>query len=612
VTRGFICSKGQKHLRRLYDPYRLQTPLLRRGDDWQPVSWDTAYQVMARRLGDIAARDGSRAILHHDTSGHNGLLRGLAARFFNALGGATVPWGSLCWGSGYAAQQLDFGALYAHSWEDLRNAGTIVLWGRDPSRTNLHLLPFLREATQQGAVLMVINPAYVELPVPVRLQASPRPGTDGALALGMAAVIIRDNLVNPYFIANHTTGFDRFKELAGEFTPDRVEALTGVPARVVESLAHTYAGNGPSAILLGYGLQRYVNGGTTVRAIDALAALTGNIGVPGGGANYVSQHWRGFFNDVTGAELGRRRRLSWPRLGRAILEADSPPVRSIVVTRSNPVTQLPDTNAVLEAFRRAEFVVVADQFMTDTAGLAHLVLPCTHFLEDDDLVYSSWSNYLFLANQAVPPPGQCKPDYRIFSELAEIMGLPGFPRLTPHQWLAWALEPATAKYGITLEQLRQGPVRHPEMGPVAWADKKFKTPSGKFEFFNGSYVSPGYLTTPGYPLCLITPHHRDYLHSQYYNLDREQWSSLPEVDLHPATAGALGINHGDTVAVVSPAGRIRAAARVTGAVSPYMARIFQGKWIQQQGGVNFLTLGQEPDLGLGTPYYDCPCRVEKI
>lgn len=243
------------------------------------------------------------------------------------------------------------------------------------------------------------------------------------------------------------------------------------------------------------------------------------------------------------------------------------------------------------------------------AGLAHLVLPCTHFLEDDDLVYSSWSNYLFLANQAVPPPGQCKPDYRIFSELAEIMGLPGFSRLTPHQWLARALEPATAKYGITLEQLRQGPVHHPEMGPVAWADKKFKTPSGKFEFFNGSYVSPGYLTTPGYPLV---PDYTAPPGLPAPPLDREQWSSLPEMDLHPATAGALGINHGDPVAVVSPAGRIRAVARVTGAVSPYMARIFQGKWIQQQGGVNFLTLGQEPDLGLGTPYYDCPCRVEKI
>ena len=192
------------------------------------------------------------------------------------------------------------------------------------------------------------------------------------------------------------------------------------------------------------------------------------------------------------------------------------------------------------------------------------------------------------------------------------MNLPNFPRLTPHQWLKWALEPATARYGITLEQLRQGPVHHPAIGPVAWADRKFKTATGKFEFYDGEYISPRYMTTPGYPLALVTPHHRDYLHSQYYNLDREQWESLPEVDLHPATAEAVGITHGDQVAVVSPTGRIRAVARITGAVSPYMARIFQGKWIQQQGGVNFLTIGQEPDLGLGTPYYDCPCRIEKI
>lgn len=630
VTRGFICSKGRKHIQRLYSQNRLQRPLLRRDKGWQEISWDAAYSLMAEEFTHIKEQYGSTAVLHHDASGHNGLLRKMAERFFNAYGGVTVPKGSLCWGSGFAAQQYDFGGLATNSWEDLQNANTIILWGRDPAATNQHLIPFLKEAAVKGAFIITINPIKTASTALADLHVSPRTGTDGALALGMAHVIISEGLLDQSFLNNNVLGYEKYHSTIVDFTPERAAAITGIPVETIVRLARIYAGNKPSAIMLGYGLQRYANGGSTVRCIDALAAITGNIGIPGGGVNYCHQHWRGFFQDISGKELAAaQRELPWPRLAQAILEANDPPVKSIVVTRSNPVTQLPNTAKVLEAFETMDFVVVVDQFMTDTAQMAHLVLPCTHFLEDEDVVYSSWSNYLFHAAPAVEPLGQCKPDYQIFNELAGIMNLPGFPQHTPEDWLEYALAPAASAHGITLDKLRSGPVHHPGIAPVAWANKQFATPSGKYELYSEKaaregnnplprYVEPAQspVSTPelaaAYPLRLVSSHHRDFLHTQFQNLDEKHFTSLPEVEIHPEAAAARGIAQGDEVIVISPQGQMKGRAKLTDRVRRDLIQVFQGRWLQHGGGINLLTPDIEPDLGLGAPYYDCLCQVEKL
>lgn len=621
-TGGFVCGKAKKQIERLYSGERVTYPMLKAGGGWKRISWDEASGLMAEKLTAIKKEYGPAAVLHIDSSGSNGVLKKLCRRFFNAYGGVSVPKGSLCWGSGYAAQEYDFGALCLNDWEGLLNSRTIVLWGRDPATTNIHLVPYLKRAREKGARVVAVNPLKIRSLEFCDLHVSPRPGTDGALALAMANVIIEEGHTDRDFLENHVHGFDQYREMAARYSPERAEGITGVPAWSIRQFARMYAAEKPSSILFGYGLQRYSNGGCTVRAIDALAAITGNIGLPGGGANYAHQYWKKLFSHLSGSEMAlKERSIPWPTLARSIMDTGGPPIKCIVVTRSNPAAQLPNTGLAVEVFRKMDFVAVVDHFVNDTADMADLFLPSATFLEEDDLIVSSWSNYLFFAPKVVEPAGECRPDPVIFTDLAGLMGLEGFPPLSPARWLEKALEPL-APLGITLEKLKEGPVRNPLAPAVAWEDKKFPTPTGKYELYSERalaegadplpvYRDPAESTSREYPFRLLTCHHRDYLHSQFQNLRQKDGIEPPEVEINPGPAAERGIEDGSPVVVKSPRGQVEAVARVTDRVPAGVVQIYQGGWIKHGRGVNFLTPDHVPDMGLGTPYYDCICRVER-
>ena len=299
LNKGLICNKGRrKHLQRLYSPERVKTPLRKTLSGWQPISWQNAYELIADNLRKILDVYGPLAILHHDNGGSEGILKTLPQRFFNALGGCTTPSGSICWGSGYQAQQYDFGHLQLHNWADITNSRLILLWGRDPATTNLQMMPLLKEAKQRGAQIIVVNPIAIASCSLADLHIAPRPGSDGALALAVAHEIIHNNWVDKEFISKHVYGYREYCELVKDYTPEKVATITGVPTEQIRLLAKAYGTISPASILFGYGLQRYTNGGQTIRAIDALAAITGNIGVAGGGANYAGSHWKGMLATI--------------------------------------------------------------------------------------------------------------------------------------------------------------------------------------------------------------------------------------------------------------------------------------------------------------------------
>lgn len=631
LTRGLVYGKARRHLTRLYSKQRLLSPLRRTPDGWQTIDWPQAYQEISSRLADILSRYGPQSVLYHAGGGSEGLLHRLEMRFFRLLGGCSLPRGSLCWGSGYQAQLYDFGALKAHAWQDILNSRTVILWGRDPASTHIHLLPILQQARERGACIVHINPIRTACYRSGDLHIAPRPGTDGALALGLAHIILQEQLHDQRYLDQYTSGFGAYRELVDQFPPDKAALICGISTEEIRQLARLYAAQKPAAILLGYGLQRYANGGQTIRAIDALAALTGQIGLPGGGVNYANQYWKNFFADITCLEAPADiRHLPWPVLAQAMLEAVDPPVKAAFVTRSNPLTQLPDTQLARKAFAGLELLVVNDFFLTDTARLAHYVLPCTTFLEEEDLFCCSWNPYLNYARPAVPPLGQCKPDWLIFSELAAQMHLANFPRRTARQWLEELLEPAR-DYGFTLDRLAHSPLRHPMAEDVPWADGRFATPSGRFEFYSRAAEQDGVNPLPAfqpaaesaeqqpalarlYPLHFITPHHRDFLHSQFYNLDSRDNPPAhpPALFIHPQAAAERGIARDDAVLVQSPRGNVEARACLTDHVRPDTVYMHSGNWHHPGGCVNNLTCARIPDMGLGTPHYDCRCQVSKL
>ena len=370
LTRGVCCIKGLKHLERLDHPARLTSPLKKKGNRWVRVTWPEALDEVAGKLAHTVRHFGSAAILHYVGSGHGGLAKKVDEIFFNYLGGVTAPRGSLCWGAGIAAQRYDFGDSRGHHPADIARSRLIILWGRNPVDTNIHLVPYIRQARQSGATVVLIDPRRSASAEIADHHLAVRPATDGALALAMANVIIDTGRHDAEFIKDRVQGFDRFRQSIKGFSPEWAAEVTGLSRETITWLAHAYAGRKPAAIIVGYGLQRYANGGNTVRSIDALGAITANIGVNGGGVNYAHR----FFPEYIGGDFKKsrawarnRRMFSITRLADFLTTEDNPPIKCIFVSKANPLVQGPDINRTAKAFAAIEFKVVTDLFMTDTA-----------------------------------------------------------------------------------------------------------------------------------------------------------------------------------------------------------------------------------------------------
>lgn len=615
VTKGFVCSKGQALAERVFSPDRLRFPLLRQGEGWKRISWADAYTLIADQIRETLQTSGSQGILHHYDYGHNGVLRALDRRFFQALGGVTEPRGSMCWGAGYRAQELDFGAVFSNDWQEIENAKTIILWGRDPALTNIHLMPYLLEAKKRGAKIIVINPIRVKSAEFATDYLRVNPGSDAALALGLAHIILNERWWDQEFIRNYVTGFEDYAKRVKEFPPEKVTELTGVSLKELKELARKIAQARPVSLLLGYGLQRYRHGGNTIRAIDALAAISGNLGWAGAGVSYAHQYHHGQLNSLLlPAESYRSRTFPHPRFAECLNEAD-PPVRMAFVTRSNPLVQQPNSVLWRTVWHKIPFKVVMDTVMTETARQANLVLPVATIFEEEDLIATSWSPILQYAQKVLEPQGEVKPEAVIFTELSQYLGLEKYFPYTAREWLEYIIEPLR-EYGISLETLSQGPLRAPYIPQVAWADKQFLTPSGKIELSSfpagteaGEAVAQfqrGFAAQDKreFPWHLLTPHPAKGLHSQFQ--DEEGFTAY----IHPGLAAKCNLLPGDQAIVETLAGQLTARVAISEDIHPETVVIPEGTTVNGLG-VNQLIHSSLSDFGESTPYYDTYCQIRK-
>ncbi|TGE33987.1 molybdopterin-dependent oxidoreductase [Desulfosporosinus sp. Sb-LF] len=616
TTKGFICSKGHALAKRVYSPDRLRFPLLRQGAGWKRLTWDEAYGLLTEKIKQTLETVGSWGILHHYDYGHNGALRELDRRFFQALGGVTEPRGSMCWGAGYRAQELDFGGVFTSAREDLEEAQTLVLWGRDPAVTNIHLVPHLLAAKKRGAHLIVINPNRVKSADFADEFIRVRPGTDAALALGIGNIILREGWQDFEFIQRYVHGFDAFADRVKEFYPERVEAITGVSISQMTELAHRISHRRPVSIILGHGVQRYVSGGNTVRAIDALAAISGNIGWTGAGIQYAHQYHKGKFNSVLlSPERYQARTYPHPVLAEELQKAN-PKIQLAVVTRSNPLVQQPNTSLWREVWREIPFKVVLDTVMTETARQADLVLPIATVFEEEELITTSWSPLIHYSQKVLEPQGGIKSEPILFTELAKRLGLEKDFVNTPREWIEFVIAPLKETYGITLNQLAQGPIYAPYIPKVAWAEKDFRTPSGKIELSSekakeemreavATYV-PGETqeSETEFPWHLLTPHPAKAMHSQFHVEDGFI------VFIHPDLAEKNNLLPGNQAIVETMYGQLVAQVAVSEDIHPETVVLPEGTTAEGMG-VNQLIMGKTSDVGESTSYYDMRCQIRK-
>ncbi|MEW5706419.1 MAG: molybdopterin-dependent oxidoreductase [Actinomycetota bacterium] len=607
ITRSFLCRKAINFIRRVYSPERVLKPRRKVNGVWQDLEWDEALTLIAEETKKNIERYGSLSILHYQGAGSLGALKMLQKRFFNLLGGVTEAVGSLCGGAGIAGQTQDFGYRTCHDPLDLLNSRLIIIWGRNPSETNMHLIPILKSAQANGTKIILIDPVNTDTSSFCNIHIKPNPGMDGYLALGLAKVILEVGNVDMDFINNCAEDFDGYLALVNSFDLKLLSALSGVSVENIQQLADLYSKTKPAAIICGWGLQRYEWGAETFRLIDALGAITGNIGVSGGGVNHGRDE-SGYFNEsVKGKEFAKHKReIPKPLLGEAIKMLDDPPIKMAFINGANPLNQSPDIKSVIEAFEKIDFVVVFEQFMTDTAERADVVLPVTTFLEETNIVGSYWHSFVGLVNPAIEPVGEVRTDLEIYQGLAELLGIGHEMAGTAEDWIRKIIRPLN-RSGITLEALKKKPhIRIAEIPAVAFKDRVFKTPSGKFKFIT-EFSAPRF-TTDDYPLVLLSTHSRLWLHSQ---LMPEDHAHTPVARVSPITAKQFGIGDGEDANIVSPVGSVKVVVKYDEGIKENVIRTEQGRWYKYNQSMNHLVPAIMSRKGQNACYYQTAVRLEK-
>ncbi len=640
ATLGGPCLKGLAYVERVASPERILHPLRRQADgSFRRFSWDQALNEIAERLSRIRDDDGPQAVLYCSASGTKGLLNRVGTAFWRLYGGYTGTYGDLCWPAGLEATRLTLGANTHNAPWDLANARLVVLWGKNAAETNIHQMPFVEASLEAGGRLVVVDPRRTETAERAELLVQPRPGTDGALALAVAHVLFRDGLVDRSFVDAHVVGHEEYRERVADLTPDWAETITGVPAHHIERLATLMGSVKPMTVAAGFGMQRYANSGQTMRALLALVALTGNLGQRGAGWQFANLQTAVFdevqdpvaFYPPERPDGVARIAVSTARLGADMLALRDPPLRMAWVERGNPIPQNPETPTVLRAFRALDFRVVVDQFLTDTAREADIVLPAKTLFEQTDVIGAYWHPYVQLRAKVLEPPGEVKPESEIYRLLAERLGmpsaavdaaLPGIGEEAVREWLTGKLAPFPE---LSLERLEQGPVLAPGYQEVAFEDLRFPTPSGKVEIRSeeaarrwGVDALPGWSEPVeagraggGHPLCLMTPNTKNRIHSQFGNLDMiRAHDPVPVLRLSPADALPRGIREGDRVRVFNDRGSLVIPCTLDFGILAGCVCLTNGWWIGDGGAVNILSAGRETDMGHGAAFHENRVEVE--
>jgi anaerobic selenocysteine-containing dehydrogenase len=599
-----LCARGNAYLKRQYDPARLRFPLRRKAGGWERLGWDDALDLVAGKLAHARDAWGPQSILAVQYSGMRGwVAKGLARLFWAKLGGVTMTRGGLSIEALGAAQAADFGADGSHAPEDLANSRAIVVWGKNLAVTHQHWLAFVSEARKRGAQLLVIDPVCTATAKLANRFFQLRPGTDGLLALGVARRLFEREAVASRFIADHTANVDAFRRLAFERSLAEIAAATDLSVEQIEAIADCYAGTRPVATLVGLGPSYWPHGGASVRLIDALAALTGNIGIPGGGVStafFRSPPFDWSMLDVAGPSAGRQ--LLFPQLADAILGATEPALTVGWIAGANPAATAPDSSRVKAALRSLDFLVVVEQFLTATAELADVVLPCTTYLETDELVTSYGHTWLGLAQAAVPPEADARPDAAIFQGLADRLGFGPALAGTPSEWMGRLLGPL-ASHGVTVEALRERPRPNPLAPQVPFADHHFPTVSGRFEFLGQfSPLAP----RPEPSLHLVATKTLRMVNAQILPEDLPPEAT---VALHPETIARLGLADGQRIQVASAVGQIGARAAADPTVRRDVALLNPALWAGDLSGVNQLRVARATDLGESAAMHATTVRV---
>lgn len=604
VTRGALCHRTNRFLSTQYDPARLTQPLLRKQGQLVPVSWPEALDFIAQALLRIKQESGPAAIFHYRSGGSLGLLKTLSDHFFEQFGPVTIKRGDICSGAGEHAQTLDFGVSDSHDLFDLLNAKQIILWGKNVVTSSPHTLRVLKDARAKGAELTLIDPLHHRTAAHVDHTHSVRPGGDFALAMAVARVLFERGWTDPE-AEEYCADLPAFSALVHQRSVEQWCQEADVPPRLASDLAQRLGPGKPCAILVGWGMGRRRNGAAIVRAIDALGAISGNLGISGGGVSFYFARRSAFDTTfIQGAKVAPRT-ICEPRFGPELLAAQDPPIRAVWITAGNPVAMLPQSQTVAEALASRELTVVVDAFLTDTAALATVVLPTTTLLEDDDLLGAYGHHMLGASRPVVPPPPGVKSDLQIMQALASRVGLAEVMAGDARAWKERIIAPRLGPHGVRLEDLEAGPVPNPLCPKVLFEDRRFFTPSAKVQLITeGPAAAPP--PDPSLPLVLMSVSTAKSQAAQW----AQPQQGLAVLTVHPQAAS--GLADGAEARLVSAIGQLRVRVHHDPMQRQDVAIMAKGGHYRQGRAANALIQAQVTDMGEGGALYDERVRLEPV
>ena len=656
MTRGGLCVKLKDYEKRHYHPDRLLYPMKRIGSkgskQFQRITWDEALDTIVSKWQGIMASDGPQAIMPVSYLGNQGLVHGLNGgdAFFNRMG-ATVCERTFCGEGSCTAWLLTVGPTAGVDPESFIHSKYIVVWASNSVSTNLHHWHIVHEAQKKGAKVVVVDSYASRTAKEADWHISPKPGTDGALAMAMMHVIIEENLVDQDYVDNYTVGYKELAARAKTRTPEWAEKITGIPADDIRKFAREYATTPPAAIRIGVALERSYGGSQAIRAVTCLPALIGAWRHVGGGILQFPVWEHPYRFDVIsrpdlipeGTQVANILQLGRVLTGEIKLKT---PIKSLMVWNTNPVTQSPETDKIIKGLEREDlFTIVADHFISDTAAYADIVLPAAMGAEMEDMILSWGHLYLTYNAKCIDPPGEALPNNEIFRRLAKRLGFEedNFKWSDSEcleNYVAWD---APACDGYDLAYMREHGFAKLKVGTkddrAPHKQGNFPTPTGKCmlmvegakNFVAGPFrqmyegFQPGEDLDPlpdyvanresadsnpalakKYPLNIISPKSHGFLNSCYANMaEKIKGQGEQFVMIHPADAEMRGIKEGAKVKVFNDRGAFEGDARITKDVNPGIVVATLGYWRQLNNGtVNCISSAEFGDMGHSTTFSD--------
>lgn len=618
-TRGTLCPKMAHYERTVHSPRRLTTPLKRTGPkgsgQFTPISWEQALDEIAGKWKTIIADYGAEAILPYSYAGTMGIVQHDALHgFFYRLGASELDRTICAPAKGRGFKDV-MGSTMPTAPQAAQDSDCIFLWSIHMLATNIHFRHDVEAAHAKGAAVWCIDTYRHKTAELADHFIAVRPGTDGALALGMMHVLNRDGLADEAFLAQNVIGWDALKtKVLPKYTPAETQRITGVPAAAVVGLAHAYGRARAPFIRLGSGQSRYRNGAMTTRLITCLPAVVGAWGKKGAGLLTSAAASKAYEKDIVTRSAWKqpgRRVVNMCCLGQALTEDDR--IRSLFVYSSNPACTAPDQNQVLKGLCRDDlFTVVHERFMTDTARYADIVLPATTSLEHDDAYYSYGNYTIQCGYAAIPPVGQSRSNWRVACDLAHAMGIRDAFYNQSERDLVAALAASTTKWPLPIDQERLKRGLPTPLPMPADYQTKFGTPSGMIEIYNAALTPalPDYqpLEVDAGVLSFVNGPDMRILDSSFNERDELTASHTMDLFVHPDDAARYGLREGQTVTLANERGQADFTVIISDRTVPGQV-VSEGVWwrerVKGQGAsVNVLTSQRLTDEGAGSTFYD--------